>query len=70
MQSQPKGQMIPHDIHCKPWEVTGVDTFQIKDKHFLCIEDYFIKFSFIKYTDSLSAECLLACCTSVCADYG
>ena len=64
-QSKPKDQMVQHEIPSRIWEEICMDIFQISDKCFLCIVDYFIMFPIITYEDCLSAGCLLVCCKSV-----
>ena len=47
-QTQPKEKIIHHDILLRPWEVLGVNIFQLNNKNYLCIVDYHSKFPVIK----------------------
>ena len=47
-QMQPKEKTIHHDIPVRPWDVIGVDVFQLNNKNYLCIVDYHSKFPVIK----------------------
>ena len=59
-QTQPKEKTIQHDILLRPWEVLGVDIFQLSNKNYLCIVDYHSKFPVIKGLEGLSAGNLIA----------
>ena len=69
-QSQPIDQMILHEVAGTTWEVLDI-MFQIKDKHFLKIEEYFSIFPIpiVKNVESLSATCFLLCYKFVFAAY-
>ena len=47
-QTQPKEEIIHHDIPLRPWEVLGADIFQLNNKTYLCIVDYHSKFPVVK----------------------
>ena len=59
-QTQTKEKTIHHDIPLSPWEVLGVDIFQLNNKNYLCVVDYHSKFLVIKRMEGLSAESLIA----------
>ena len=59
-QIQPKEKTIHHDIPLRPWDVLGVDIFQLNNKNYLCIVDYHSKFLVIKRMEGLSAGSLTA----------
>ena len=44
---QPKDNVIQHRVIGKPWEIVETDIFQINDKNYLCIVDYFSTFLII-----------------------
>ena len=67
---QPKEKIIHHDIPLRPWEVLGVDIFQLNNKNYLCIVDYHSKFLVIKKMEGLSAENLTAAVKIIFAEYG
>ena len=59
---QPKDEINPYEILSKPWEMNGVDIFQVNEKNFLGILDYYHKLPIIKCTERLSAEKLITSC--------
>ena len=69
-QTQPKEKIIHCEILLRPWEVLGVDTFQLNNKNYLCIVDYHSKFPVIKRMEGLSAENLIATTNVIFAEYG
>ena len=69
-QTQPKEKTIHHDILLRPWEVIGVDVFQLNNKNYLCVVDYHSNFSVIKRMEGLSAESLIATVKIIFAEYG
>ena len=69
-QMQPKKKIIHHEIPLQPWEVLGVDIFQLNNKNYLCIVDYHSKFPVIKRMEGLSAENLIATIKVIFAEYG
>ena len=68
-QTQPKEKTIHHDILLGPWEVLGVDVFQLNNKNYLCVVDYHSKFLVIKRMEGLSAECLMTTVKIIYAEY-
>ena len=69
-QMQPKEKIIHHEIPLRPWEVLGVDIFQLNNKNYLCIVDYPSKFPVIKRMGGLSAENLIMIVKVILAEYG
>ena len=69
-QTQPKEKTIHHDIPLRPWEVLGVDVFQLNNKNYLCVVDYHSKVLVIKKMEGLSAESLIATVKLIFAEYG
>ena len=57
---QPKEKTIHHDTPMKPWDVIGADMFQLKNKNYLSLIDYYSKFLVIKRMNRLSADSLIA----------
>ena len=58
-QTQPKEKIIHHDIPIRPWDMVGVDIFNINNNNYFCIIDYHSKFSIIKKTADLSVDSLI-----------
>ena len=69
-QSQPKENIIHHDIPLRPWEVVRADVFHFNNKNYLCIVDYNSKFPVIKRLEGLSAESLINTVKIIFAKYG
>ena len=67
---QPKEKTIHYDIPMRPWDVIGMDVFQLSNKNYICIVDYHSKFLAIKRMEQLSAESLIAAVKIVFAEYG
>ena len=55
-QTQPMDKIIHHDIPIRPWDVLGVDIFQLNNKNYLCIVDYHSKFLAVKKVEELSVD--------------
>ena len=62
-------QIIKHKLPGEPWEVIGPDVFQINDRNFLCIVDYFSKVWMVNQAEKLFVDSLIAGCKSVFAEY-
>ena len=67
-QMQPKEKIIHHEILLRPWEVLGIDIFQL-NKKYLCIVDYHSKFPVIKRMEGLSAENLIVTMKVIFTEY-
>ena len=59
-----------HDIPLRPWEVIGADIFHFRNKHYLCIVDYNIKFPVVKRLEGLLADNLINTVKTIFAEYG
>ena len=66
---QPKEKIIHHVIPLKPWEVLGVDIFDLNNKNCLCIIDYHSKFPVRKRMQGLSPESLITKIKVIFAKY-
>ena len=69
-QTQPKERIIQHDIPIRPWDVIGVDMFQLNNKYYLCTVDCHSKFSEVKKVEGLSADSLVSTFKVVLSEYG
>ena len=69
-QTQPKEKIIHDDIPLRPWEVLGVDMFQLNNKTYLCFVDYHSIFLIIKMMEGLSAKNLIPTVKVIFAEYG
>ena len=58
-----------HDIPIRPWDVIGVDTFQLNKKNYLCVIDYHSKFPIVKKIKGLSADSLISTFKVVFSEY-
>ena len=52
----PKDKSISHEIPMCLLESVGADIFIINSKHYICIEDYYSKFTVIKHVKGLSTD--------------
>ena len=59
-----------HDIQIRPWDVVGVDMFQLNNQNYLCIANYHGKFLVSKKTEKLSADNLISALKVIFAEYG
>ena len=64
-QTQPKAEIMHHEIPHRPWEVLGADVFHFNNKNYLCIVDYHSKCPVVKRTDNLIATAKV-----IFAEYG
>ena len=69
-QMQPKYKMVQYKLPGKPWKIIKVDLFNLNNRNFLSIVDYFRKFPIIMCAEKLSADSLIVCCKVVFAEYG
>ena len=69
-QTQPKGQIIHHEIYGKSWEVTEADMFSLYKEYYLCPVDYHSKFPFIKKRDSLYTDSFVWTCKVILLKHG
>lgn len=42
--AQPRQPLLPHAAPARPWEMLGADLFQIKNKYYLLVVDYYSKY--------------------------
>ena len=68
--TQSKEKIIHNKIVLRPWEVLGVDIFQLNNKNYLCIVVYHSKFPEIKRMEGLSAENLITTVKIIFAECG
>ena len=54
-----KEKLIHHEIPGKPWEVIGVDMFNLCNRNYLHMVDYHGMFSVIKKMKDLSVDSLI-----------
>ena len=66
---QPKEKTLHHDIPMRPWDGISADMFQLNNKNYICIVDYYNKFPVIKGMDGLSANSLIAAVKVIFAEY-
>ena len=57
--TQPKDKTLSHETPSRPCQGIGADIFTINSKHYVCIVDYYRKFSKIKQVKGLSADMLI-----------
>ena len=69
-QTQPKEKTIHHDIPLRPWDVLGMDVFQLNKINYLCAVYYHSKFLIIKRMEGLSRESRIAMVKFIFAEYG
>ena len=53
--TQPKDNLVTHDIPGKLWETVGVDISTFHNKTYLCIVEYYRKFLVVKQMDGILA---------------
>ena len=58
-----------HNIPLRPWDVIGVDVFQLNNKNYLCLVDYHSKFLVVKKMDNISADSVIPAFKVVIAEY-
>ena len=69
-QTQVEEKIIHHETLGKLWEVLGADMFTLNNKKYLCVVDYYSKFSVFKKTEELSADSLILSCNFIFPEYG
>ena len=66
----PRRRPYTMTLPLRPWDVIGVDMFQLSNKNYLCIVDYHSKFLVIKKMEGLSAESLITAVKIIFVEYG
>lgn len=69
--SQPKEQLMPHEIPSRPWQVLGTDLFYFHGTNYLIIADYYSKFPFIrKMPENCSSQTVINATKEIIAEHG
>ncbi|XP_041453631.1 uncharacterized protein K02A2.6-like [Lytechinus variegatus] len=46
--SQPKEELLPHELPTRPWQILGTDLFHLEGREYLIIADYYSKFPLVR----------------------
>ncbi|XP_063953999.1 uncharacterized protein K02A2.6-like [Lytechinus pictus] len=46
--SQPKEELLPHELPTRPWQILGTDLFHFEGREYLIIADYYSKFPLVR----------------------
>ncbi|CAM1293241.1 Uncharacterised protein g678 [Pycnogonum litorale] len=69
--SQCKEPLLPHEIPTRPWEVVGMDLFQLLNAEWLIIADYFSKYIIVrKMPRPCTSSSVVSCAKQVFAELG
>ena len=73
MSSMPHTQQKQHQGTTstqRPWEKVGADLFEIYNKHYLILVDYYFRFIEIEIQCETTSDKVIECCKSQFAHYG
>ncbi|KAL4007109.1 Rho guanine nucleotide exchange factor 40 [Sarotherodon galilaeus] len=65
-----KETMLPTEFPQRPWAMVGTDLFQIENKQYLVIVDYFSRFFEVAKLTSTTSEAVIEHCKSIFARHG
>ncbi|KAL3978677.1 hypothetical protein ACER0C_019739 [Sarotherodon galilaeus] len=65
-----KETMLPTEFPQRPWAMVGTDLFQIENKQYLVIVDYFSRFFEVAKLTSTKSEAVIEHCKSIFARHG
>jgi hypothetical protein len=68
--SEPKEQMIPHEIPELPWAKVGCDLFKFKGKDYLLCVDYYSKYPDIVLLPATTSYSVIAALSATFARFG
>lgn len=66
----PREPLLPQDQPDLPWQFLATDLFQVKDKHYLLVVDYYSKFVEVVTVKDLRSSTIIAQLKAIFARYG